>query len=156
GGRPIVRFIADRPEQAADLDVSEVRLVTEVGGEVRDVLDVAPEVVRGDIGKRLLDPRGPEQFVSQRDRHPRSGPALVYPPGRPLEIDHARPRRRVHEDGVLLADPEVAEVDKRVAKPEGVSAPTDSLVGAVEEVALDKRVDGPLVERRGRPRFESD
>src|SRR5262249_10138336 len=51
---------------------------------------------------------------------------------------------------------EVAEIDERVPQPKGVPAPSNGLRGTVEEVSFKEGVDIPLVERRGRPRFEGD
>src|SRR5262249_24610861 len=107
---------ADGPNDARDLDMAEVSFITQGGGEVRHILDGGAPSIGGDVGERLLDADRPEQVVGQRDRCPYGRPAEVGQPAWSGEVDRVWERVAIHEHGVLLADPEIAEIDKRASQ----------------------------------------
>jgi hypothetical protein len=81
---------------------------------------------------------------------------LIDPAVGALEVDEARPIRAVHEDGVLLAEPKVTEVEEGVPQSKGIAAAAGRLGSAVEEVAFHERMDVPIAKVGRRPRFERD
>src|SRR5262249_19384406 len=122
----------------------------------RHVLDIVAEPVGGDVGERLLNAGRPIQLVGEWDRHSGLRDSEADDATRPAEIDSARPGLTVLEHSVLLAEPEVSEIDKGVPKPERVRARTHGLRSTVLEVSVDERVDGPVVEGGRRPRIQTD
>ncbi len=141
--------VPDGPQEAGDLEVAVVGLVVQVGGEVGDVLDVAPQRwVESDVGEAALHARRPEEVLAHGKRHPSSRLPLIDPAIGPLEVDQAGPVGAVHEHRVLLAETKIAKIDERVSQPQRVAAPSGGLCVAVEEVAFDERVDIPLTSSR--------
>jgi hypothetical protein len=55
-----------------------------------------------------------------------------------------------------LAKAEPAHVEERMPEAERISAAADRLVGTVEEVSLDERVNGPLAPVGGCPGSDRD
>jgi hypothetical protein len=65
----------------------------------------------------------PVHAVDDGERDSRGRLPLVHPAIGSLEVNEAWPVGAIHEHRVLLAEPEVPEIQERVPEPEGIAAP---------------------------------
>src|SRR5262249_20614756 len=82
--------------------------------------------------------------------------ALIGDAPRPAEVHGDGPRLAVHEHRILLANPEIAEIDPGVPQPEGIRSAARGLIGTLNEVRIDEGMHVPVKKRRGRPGLQAD